>query len=87
MDATIDRYHDYPDSTCTTVVVPITRLIILIRWSGSIVIASLADQERPSRSPLMITAMCKDLSNDKLMFALLGDVLRINLSRVEDKGS
>ena len=53
----------------------------------SLVIASPADQELHSRSPLMIAAMRKDLSYGKLMFALLGDVLRINLSRVEDKSS
>ena len=53
----------------------------------SLVIASPADQELPSRSLLMIAAMRKDLSYDKLLFVLLGDVLRINLSRVEDKGS
>ena len=35
----------------------------------------------------MIAAMRKNLSYDKLMSVLLGDVLRINLSRVEDKGS
>ena len=53
----------------------------------SLVIASPADQELHSRSPLMITAMRKDLTYDELLFVLLGDVLRINLSRVKDKGS
>ena len=46
-----------------------------------------SSQELPSLSLLMIAAMRKDLSYDKLLFVLLGDVLRINLSRVEDKGS
>ena len=39
------------------------------------------------RSSLVIAAMCKDLAYDELFFVLLSDVLRIDLSRVEDKGS
>jgi hypothetical protein len=35
----------------------------------------------------MIAAMRKDLTYDELLFVLLGDIMRINLSRVEDKGS
>ena len=53
----------------------------------SLVIASPADQELHSRSPLMIAVMRKDPTYEELLFVLLGDVLRINLSRVEDKGS
>ena len=52
-----------------------------------IVVTSPSDQELHGRSSLVITAMRKDLLYHELLLVLLRNVLRINLSRVEDKGS
>ncbi len=52
-----------------------------------LVVTSPSDQELHGRSSLVITAMCKDLLYHELLFILLRNVLRINLSRVEDEGS
>ena len=49
----------------------------------SLVVTSPSDQELHGRSSLAITAMRKDLLYHELLFVLLRDVLRINLSRVE----
>ena len=46
-----------------------------------------SDQELHGTSSLVIAAMCKDLLYHELLFVLLRNVLRINLSRVEDEGS
>ena len=53
----------------------------------SLVVTSPSDQELHGRSPLVITAMRKYLLYHELLFVLLRNVLRINLSRVEDEGS
>ena len=53
----------------------------------SLVVTSPSDQELHGRSSLVITAMRKDLLYHELFFVLLRNVLRINLSRVEDEGS
>ena len=52
-----------------------------------LVVSSPSDQELHGRSSLVITAMRKDLLYHELLFVLLRNVLRINLSRVEDEGS
>ena len=52
-----------------------------------LVVPSPSDQELHGRSSLVITAMRKDLLYHELLLVLLRNVLRINLSRVEDKGS
>ena len=51
-----------------------------------LIIACRSDQELHGKSSMMIVAMRKDLFYDELLFVLLRDVLRINLSRVEDEG-
>ena len=53
----------------------------------SLVVTSPSDQELHGTSSLVIAAMCKDLLYHELLFVLLRNVLRINLSRVEDEGS
>ena len=53
----------------------------------SLVVTSPSDQELHGRSSLVITAMRKDLLYRELLFVLLRNVFRINLSRVEDEGS
>ena len=52
-----------------------------------LVVSSPSDQELHGRSSLVITAMRKDLLYHELLFVLLRNVLRIDLSRAEDKGS
>ena len=52
-----------------------------------LVVTSPSDQELHGRSSLVITAMRKDLLYHELLLVLLRNVLRINLSRVEDEGS
>ena len=53
----------------------------------SLVVTSPSDQELHGRSSLVITAMRKDLLYHELLLVLLRNILRINLSRVEDKRS
>ena len=53
----------------------------------SLVVSGPSNQELHGRPPLVIAAMCQDLAYDELLFVLLSDVLRIDLSRIEDKGS
>jgi hypothetical protein len=49
----------------------------------SLVVASPSDKELHGRSSLVIASMSKDLRYNELLFVLLCDVLRINLSRIE----
>ena len=52
-------------------------------WLPAVRLSSPSDQELHGRSSLVITAMRKDLLYHELLFVLLRNVLRINLSRVE----